>query len=215
MRRLSLRLLTVKRCLPRLARLAVRLSLRLTVRGLENVPRSGGVLITMNHLGGADSVLLMGFTPRDLAVIGKAEVLGWPVVGRLARAYGMIPVRRGEPERAALQQAIEVLRSGRALLVAPEGRESLTHALERAKEGAGFIALHSRAAILPVGITGTAWPRVLAAWRRLRRPCVTLTFGQPYHLPPEMSRREAADEIMRRIAALLPPEYRGVYARKT
>src|SRR3990172_1849148 len=99
MRRLSLRLFTLKHFLPRLARLAVRLSLRLTVRGLENLPRSGGVLITMNHLGGADSVLLMGFTPRDLAVIGKAEVLGWPVVGRLARAHGLIPPRRGEPGR--------------------------------------------------------------------------------------------------------------------
>src|SRR5690606_36913656 len=95
---------------------------------------------------------------------------------------------------------------------APEGRESHTGALERAKEGAAFLAQQTQAPVLPVAVTGTAWRVVLPAWRRLRRPCVTLTFGRPFCLDPGLPRREAADEIMRRIAALLPPEYRGVYA---
>ena len=56
----------------------------------------------MNHLGGADPILVVGFTPRRLAVVGKAEILGWPVVNWVVRAYGMVPVRRGEPDRATL-----------------------------------------------------------------------------------------------------------------
>jgi len=197
-----------------LCRLAARLLLRLTVTGLENVPRSGGLLVTMNHLGGADPVLLIGFTPRTLAVIGKAEIFNWPVVGRVARAYGMIPVQRGTPDRVTLQTAVDLIRAGGALLIAPEGRESLSHALEQGKAGTAFITLHSGATLQPVAITGTEWARVLAAWRKLQRPCVTLTFGPPYRLPPELKRPEAVAEIMRHLAALLPPEYRGVYGEQ-
>jgi 1-acyl-sn-glycerol-3-phosphate acyltransferase len=166
----------------------------------------------MNHLGGGDPVLVIGHAARPLAIAGKVEVLGWPVIGPLARVYGMIPLRRGEPERAALRRMLAVLEAGQALLIAPEGRESLTGALEKGKTGPAFLALHADVPILPVAITGTAWRDVLPAWRRLRRPLVTLTFGAPYRLPSGMPRREAADEIMRRIAALLPSEYRGVYA---
>lgn len=194
-----------------LARLAARALFRLTVTGIENVPAAGSVLLTMNHLGGADPALVLGFAPRDIEIIGKSEIMRWPVLKWMARAYGMIPVKRGEPDRATLRIALEVLRSGGALLIAPEGRESASGALEEAKDGAAFIALHSRATILPVALTGTAWARVLPAWRRRRRPCVTLTYGEPYTLPPGVTRPEASRLIMRRLAAHLPPEYRGVY----
>lgn len=193
------------------ARLLARLLLRLTVRGVENVPRTGALLVTMNHLGGADPVLVIGYLPRPLVAVGKAEILGWPVIGPAARAYGMLPVRRGEPDRATLKRMLAVLAAGQALLIAPEGRESLTGQLEAAKSGPAFLALQSRAPVLPVAITGTAWGQVLPAWRRWRRPCVTLTFGVPYNLAPGLPRQAAADEIMRRLAVLLPPAYRGVY----
>jgi 1-acyl-sn-glycerol-3-phosphate acyltransferase len=195
-----------------LARVLTRLLLRLTVRGLEHVPRSGGVLLTMNHLGGADPVLVVGHFPRPLKVVGKAEILGWPIINLLVRTYGMIPVQRGEPDRATLGRLLGVLAAGQALLIAPEGRESGTGQLEAGKGGPAFLAQHAQVPVLPVAITGTAWKQVLPAWRRGRRPCVTLTFGPVYGLPPSLKRREAVDEMMRRLAALLPPEYRGVYA---
>jgi 1-acyl-sn-glycerol-3-phosphate acyltransferase len=186
--------------------------LRLTVVGVENVPRTGALLVTMNHLGGADPVLVVAFTPRPLVAVGKAEILRWPVIGLAVRAYGMLPVRRGEPDRATLKRMLAVLAEGRALLIAPEGRESLTGRLEAGKSGPAFLAMQSQATVLPVAITGTAWKQLLPAWRRGRRPCVTLTFGAPYTLAQGLTRPQAVDEIMRRLAALLPPEYRGVYA---
>jgi 1-acyl-sn-glycerol-3-phosphate acyltransferase len=195
-----------------LARAVSRALLRLSVRGAENVPLTGPLLLTMNHLGGADPVLVVGHAPRPVAVTGKAEILRWPIINAVVAAYGMIPIRRGEPDRAALDRLLQVLSAGQALLIAPEGRESLTGALEPGKGGPAFLALHAGVPILPVAITGTAWKLVLPAWRRLRRPCVTLTFGQPYWLAPGTRRHEAADRIMRQIAALLPAEYRGVYA---
>jgi 1-acyl-sn-glycerol-3-phosphate acyltransferase len=194
------------------ARLLARGLLRLTVRGAEQVPLTGPVLLTMNHLGGADPILCIGFTPRPLAATGKAEIFGWPVLGFIARRYGMIPLHRGETDRATLRRLLAVLERGEALLIAPEGRESLTGALEAGKGGPAFLAQHAGAPIVPVAITGTAWKRVLPAWRRLSRPPVTLTFGAPYRLPPDLPRRAAPDYIMQRIAALLPAEYLGVYA---
>lgn len=195
-----------------LARLLARLLLRVTVRGVEHMPRTGPLLVTMNHLGGADPVLCLAYLPRPLVIAGKSEILGWPVLGVIARAYGMVPLHRGEPDRATLKLLIGRLAGGAALLIAPEGRESRTGALEAGKTGPAFLAQHAGAAILPVAITGTAWAAVLPAWKRLRRPAVTVTIGPAYHLPPGLPRRAAADEIMRRLAALLPPAYQGVYA---
>lgn len=189
---------------------AAQVLLRLTVRGIENVPRVGGLLLAMNHLGDADPILVFGFTPRPLTIIGKSEILGWPVLGWLARRYGMLAVRRGEPDRATLTAAFHVLESGGALLIAPEGRESLSRALEPAKGGAAFLAVQSGVPIVPIAISGTE--AVYAAWRHFRRPCVTLTFGPAFQLPPGIKRRAASDVIMHQIARLLPPRYQGVYA---
>ncbi len=195
-----------------LARLLARLLLRVTVRGVEHVPPTGPLLVTMNHLGGVDPFLCIAYLPRPLVIAGKREILSWPVLGVIARAYGMVPLRRGEPDRATLKLLLARLAGGEALLIAPEGRESRTGALEAGKTGPAFLAQHAGALILPVALTGTAWAAVLPAWQRLRRPAVTLTVGPAYHLPPGLPRRAAAAEVMRRLAALLPPDYQGVYA---
>ena len=195
-----------------LARFLARWLLRLTVIGAENVPLTGGVLLTMNHLGGADPVLVLGFALRHVVTTGKAELLDWPVVGLVVRSYGMIPLHRGQADRAALKILLGRLAGGDALLIAPEGRESRTGALEPGRGGAAFLAQQADVPIVPVALTGTAWKEILPAWRRFRRPCVTLTFGRPYRLAAGLLRPAATDEIMRQIAALLPPEYRGFYA---
>ena len=186
--------------------------LRLTVTGADNVPPAGPVVLTMNHLGGADPVLVLGFAPRRVVAVGKAEALRWPLIGWIIRAYGMIPVQRGQPDRSALRALLQALAAGEAVLIAPEGRESPTGALERGQGGAVFLAQQAGAPIVPVAITGTAWKAVLPAWRRLRRPCVTLTFGRPYRLASDLRRQAAVESVMRHIAALLPAEYQGIYA---
>jgi len=199
------------RALAAVVRLAARTLFRFALTGREHVPPAGAALLTMNHLGGADPLLVIAFAPRPIATTGKVEILRWPVLGWVARTYGMIPLHRGEADREALQRLLAELARGQALLIAPEGRESLTGALEPGHGGPAFLAQHAQVPIVPIAITGTAWNRVLPAWRLLRRPCVTLTFGSPYRLPPWIKRAAAAELIMLRIAALLPPEYRGVY----
>src|SRR5579859_5310895 len=113
-----------------LARLIAHALLRLTVSGADQVPLTGGLLLTMNHLGGADPVLTLGFCPRVALATGKAELLSWPLVGPVVRAYGMIPLRRDGLDVDGLRRLLAALEAGQALLIAPEGHESRTGALE-------------------------------------------------------------------------------------
>jgi len=201
-----------------LLRLLLRLFTRLEVRGLENVPAGGPLLVAFNHLAHLDAALVLPFLPQPVEGIALADLYRVPITGQLLRLYGTIPVHRDQFDRQVIRRALQVLAEGKVLALAPEARMSLTGALERARQGAAYLALRSGAPVLPVALTGTE--KVYAEWKRLRRPQLTVTFGEPFVPPPQagtpQARRqqvaELTDEIMHRIAALLPPEYRGVYA---
>ncbi|MCA1669799.1 MAG: 1-acyl-sn-glycerol-3-phosphate acyltransferase [Thermomicrobia bacterium] len=129
---------------------------------------------------------------------------------------------RGAADRAALRYAVHLVADGHALLMFPEGTRSLTAKIENVLPGAAFIALRTGALILPVAVTGTETlpldAKAAAAGRQQRgRARVTVTFGVPFHLSPgpdgkRPTMEAATDEMMRHVAALLPPAYRGIYA---
>jgi 1-acyl-sn-glycerol-3-phosphate acyltransferase len=190
---------------------------RVEVRGLENCPRDGPLIVALNHLAHIDAPLVMATLPCEMEVIALADLYRVPVTGQLLRLYGTIPVHRGEYDREVIRRSLEVLAEGKVLALAPEARMSVTGALEKARDGVAWLAIRSHAPILPVAITGTE--QAHTAWRQRRRPKLTVTVG-PVYTPPEIegsgaTRREQlariTDELMRRIAAMLPPEYRGVY----
>ncbi len=190
---------------------------RRDVAGLENLPADGPHILTANHLSRLDLPLIYG-------LIGDERITGWAAekysrhlfFGTLVRIGGGIFIRRGEVDRSALQSAVDWLRSGKIFGMSPEGTRSPTRALIQGKTGAAYLANETGAPVVPIAVTGTE--RALATLVRLRRPHVSVRFGRPFHLPaiPEQDRtgalRRNTDEIMCRIAALLPPEYRGVYA---
>lgn len=191
----------------------------LEVRGLENVPASGPLIVAANHVGHLDPPLIVASMPRELECIALADLADVPVTGRILKAYGVIWVRRDEMDRDVLSQSLAVLAAGRALALAPEGQISDTGALMRGREGAAWLAARSGAPVVPVAMTGTE--RAIEDLRRLRRPRLSITYGAPLclTLPPGLTpaERRAAlaantDTLMRAIAALLPARYRGEYA---
>jgi len=190
---------------------------RLEVRGLGRVPMEGPLLVAFNHLAHLDGALIVAFLPREVEGIALSDLYEVPVTGQLLRLYGTIPVHRDEFDRAVLRRALEVLDDGKVLALAPEARMSLTGALERARYGVAHLALRSGAPILPIALTGTEL--IPGALRRLQRAPVTMTVGEVYNPPPRAQdpalRRaqveQVTEAIMLRIAALLPPEYRGEY----
>lgn len=188
----------------------------LEIRGRENIPPRGPLIVAFNHLGHVDAPLVIALMPYPVEAIALADLLSVPGTSQALRAYGVIPIHRDQFDRQVVQRALEVLRAGGVLILAPEARRSVTGALERARAGAAYLAMKSRAPVLPVAITGT--DKILDALKLLHRPRLTATFGVPFTLPhPERNgrrreeRQRAADEIMIRIARMLPPEYRGVY----
>ena len=187
--------------------------------GLEHVPRDGAFILVANHISLFDP-LIVGSTAGQLAgrlvhFMAKQEVRRWPVIGWLATQAGVYFVRRGEGDRAAQRLSLELLASGEAIAVFPEGTRSRDGVLGEARNGAALLAMRSGVPVLPVSITGSN--RILPRGARLpRRSRVTVRVGEPFLLTRQASgridRQELAagtERIMRAIAALLPPAQRG------
>lgn len=215
---LRLRRRIFRRVVRLIARLLLALLTRTTLRGLENLPSTGPALVVLNHLGDADTAVILAALPRAPEALGKLELIyEFPVLGRVMDWYGTIWVHRGRPDRRALECAIRALQEGRLLAIAPEGRYTLMHGLERGNSGAAYLAMRSGLPLIPVALTGTENSKVYSSLRRLRRPRISLTVGAPIHLSTDAgltprALKTATDLIMHALARLLPPEYRGVYA---
>jgi 1-acyl-sn-glycerol-3-phosphate acyltransferase len=185
------------------------------VSGLENVPRSGPALVVVNHLGDADLVVGVALSPVQFEAVSKVELHKLPLVGALMEAYGVIWIHRGQPDRRALRAVLDGLHEGRLIAIAPEGRESLSGALEEGTGGAAFLALKANVPVVPLTFTGTENESIYGNLRRLRRTPVTMTIGPAFNLEQQADRKQALEagtrQIMLALARQLPPEYRGAY----
>ncbi|HEY7126294.1 MAG TPA: lysophospholipid acyltransferase family protein [Ktedonobacterales bacterium] len=203
-----------------ICRLIVLLTMKRRISGMERVPAEGGVLIVSNHLGLIDPLALGIDLPRPFSILAKVEMFSWPIIGPAARKMDAIPVRRGQSDREAVRLVLEHLEAGHAVLMFPEGTYPKgKRGMIKAQPGAALLALKSKATILPVAITGSEhiWnPRELP-WNLFRRWPVRVTVGEPYQptLSPKISQKQAlvlaTDEMMQRVAALLPTDYQGYY----
>lgn len=213
--RITRRRRIVRRLISWMAGLVVRLCTRIEVTGLEHVRVCDSALVVANHLGDADVVVGVAYTPMNIEVIAKSELYDFPILGWLMDTYGVIWVRRGQPDKKAIRAALQAFAEKRKVAIAPEGRESLTGGLEEGTGGAAYLALKADVPIIPVTFTGTENQRVLNNLRHLRRTPVTVTVGSPFQLEKSTSLKEAiqagTETIMKTLAEQLPPEYRGVY----
>ena len=207
----------------RVGRLLVRLLVglvlgpALSVTGRENIPRRGALVVAANHAGTVDPALLGVLLPRrDVHYMAKSEHFEG-LRAHLFRAAHAFPIVRRAADRGHLEYALGLLRSGRAVLVFPEGSRARDGVLRPPRAGVAFLAQRSGATVLPVALWGS--DAVLPRGSRLpRRAPVSVRFGEAFTLP-EMGaddrpadHQEAAELVMARIAELMPEELRGPYA---
>src|ERR671914_2322655 len=150
-------------------------------RGLENIPRSGGVILAANQLSFVDSLFMPLMCPRDVVFLGKADYFDSWRTRWFFEAAGVIPVRRqgGSAGEAAILAGIRALRAGKVVGIYPEGTRSPDGRLYRGKTGVARMALEARVPVMPVAIGGTPGIIPIEGERppAHRRP--TIEFGKP------------------------------------
>lgn len=174
------------------------------VIGLENIPKSGPLILACNHLSNFDPILMGGFAGkrRHSIYIMKKEISSWPFLGWLFKHYGYIYIdrKRKGGDLHALKEALKVLKNGESLALFPEGTRSKTGQIGKAKAGVGFLVYHSGAPIVPIRIVDSdklpfKWgPKVI--------------FGKPFSIKADENRpvkeqyQEFADKVMNEIKKL-------------
>jgi 1-acyl-sn-glycerol-3-phosphate acyltransferase len=198
-------------------RVYFRLTLKLDSPDLnEIVPKTGPLIIITNHTGQVEvPVLATLLQPRKITGWGKAEAFQNPFLRWVFGAWDIIPVHRGEADMTALKSALRMLEEDRIFGVAPEGTRNKTGILRRGLPGAAILALKSGAPILPLAHWGGEV--YLKNLKQFKRTEFHIRVGEPFTVKAEGKvtsemRQQMVDEMMYRIASLMPEEYRGEYS---
>jgi 1-acyl-sn-glycerol-3-phosphate acyltransferase len=192
---------------------------RVTVTGKENIPYGKPYVVAINHVSIFDPPFAGAFWPEELEMMGASDVFEKPGQGQVLKLYGVVPVHRGDYDRPLLTKVVWMIKSGRPMLIAPEGGRSHVPAMRRAKPGIAYIVEKTGVPVLPAAIVGTTedfWQRASHG----KRPPLAMHIGKLITLPPvpttgtekHAARQRNADLVMSYLAGLLPEEYRGVYA---
>jgi 1-acyl-sn-glycerol-3-phosphate acyltransferase len=189
------------------------------VTGKENVPYGKPYVVAMNHVSIFDPPFAAAFWPEQLEIIGASDVFAKPGQGQILKAYGVVPVHRGDYDRTLFAHVIAAIKAGCPLLIAPEGGRSHVTAMRRALPGVAYIVEQTKVPVVPAALVGTTedfWHRATHG----DRPSLAMRIGKPIILPENTAkgkekhaaRQANADLVMRHLAGLLPEDYRGVYA---
>lgn len=208
----------VRYILRRLARLSFELLTDFEVVGRENLPRTGPLIIVGNHFHYGDPVAFVGTVPWPIEFLGGFHLIDAPPISTwIPKMWGYYQVHRGGVSREAMRAAQDVLDQGGILGVFPEGG-SWASVLRPARPGVPFLAAETGVPILPIGLDGLQ--EIFPALRRRQRARVTIRIGKPFGPFVADARGRArrpqleaiGDEIMRRIAELIPPDRHGVFS---
>lgn len=190
---------------------------RLEYIDIHFLPKEGPVIIATNHLSRLDIPVLFTIPTRpDITALVTDKYKAYPFFRWFATTAGGIWIDRTKADFSAFKSAFEALKEGRALGISPEGTRSQDGSLLEGKSGTVLIASKAQVPIVPVALTGTE--SALGKALTFRHPRIVARFGPPLMVPPldrdrrEEQLKEYTTELMCRIAALLPENYRGYYS---
>lgn len=182
---------------------------RLKVDGAEHIPASGPFVLAPVHRSNVDTPLIACITNRRLGFMGKASMWKINWIGKFFTALGSYPVHRGSADREAMRRTIEVLKSGQAVVIFPEGTRQTGPLVQPLFEGAAYVAIKTGAPIVPVGIGGSEAAMPKGA-KMIKPGKVRIVVGEPIHPPavaegeraPRRVTREMTDQLHARLQEL-------------
>lgn len=177
---------------------------KVEIIGLDNIPQTGAVILTCNHVSNFDPPLVGGFVGlrRDPIYIIKKELLSVPLIGTMLKSFGFIAIDRYRKggDLHSLKQALKVIKSGKALFIFPEGTRSKTGKPIKPKAGVGFLLWHCQAPVIPIRVFNT---EKLPFTRNLK-----VVIGKPFMLEKQEGKQtkeqfqDFADQVMQQIIKL-------------
>ena len=202
-----------------LFRILFRVFFRLNLEVFEQVPTSGPYIIIINHPSVFEGPLMYTFLqPRRIVALAKKNIWSRKSVGWIMRLWRAIPVDDFGLSRESMEKCFSVLDQGHFLALAPEGVKTNTGNLQQGKPGMAYIAFKKQVPIIPLATIG--FENFGHYFKRLRRTPVTIVVGKPFEiiqkdgrLSPNM-RQELVDEMMMRLAMLMPRTNWGHYSHK-
>jgi 1-acyl-sn-glycerol-3-phosphate acyltransferase len=190
------------------------------VEGRENVPLTGPLILAANHVHVVDPIFLVFAFPRWITFVAKEELFRSLFLRLWLRWAGSLPLQRDgkvREKQRILESAKKALDEGLILGMFPEGARSHDGKLRKGKPGSAVIASKTDVPLLPVGIIGT--DKVHGIGWLWKRPRIVVRIGKPFKLPPTNNKITKSQmqllttQLMKEIAALLPPEYQGAYGK--
>ncbi len=208
-----------ERVINSLLRTFFRLFFRIDRSELAKVPQTGPLLMMVNHTSNLEGPMLYAFLhPRPLHALAKQELWDHKFMAYLMNMWKSIPVDRQNMGRSTMDACFKVLDDQHILAIAPEGTRSKDGKLQQGKGGVAFIAHKKDIPMIPVAVMGfTSFSRNI---KRLRRTVITIKVGEVFEIVQKggridsNARQALADEIMMRLAVLMPNEMRGHYKDK-
>jgi 1-acyl-sn-glycerol-3-phosphate acyltransferase len=200
----------VRRLTIALLEILLPLFMKREIKGAENLPAEGPVVLASNHLTNFDVFPIQLCLSRPLFFMAKAELHKNALLDAYLRQLGAFPVKRGTRDEWALNHARKVLDQNQVLAIFPEGTRSKGRGLRPAKTGAARFALYAYCPILPVAISGTE--KMFKQFPK--RAQITIKIGEPIYPEEGESVLALTDRLMFTLAPMLPPELRGVYAER-
>jgi 1-acyl-sn-glycerol-3-phosphate acyltransferase len=188
--------------------------------GFEKLPRAGGYIIASNHIGRLDAALAYYIIDRpDVIMVVAEKYEKYALYRWLVKLTNGMFIDRQNANIGAIRETLRRLQQGGVFTITPEGTRSKSGNLLEAKPGAIYLAWKSGVPVIPVALTGTEDAVVVDRLKHFKRLRIKAVAGNSFTLPTEVKGRDRdavmqhyTDEVMCRIAILLPPERRGVYA---
>lgn len=184
---------------------------------LKSLPLEGPLIVATNHINFLELPMLYTRMPYEL-LAGFSKVENWdsPFLSWLFNVYETIPLNRDELDVSAFRSGLDALKENKIVMIAPEGTRSHHGRMQEGKAGVVFLALRSKAPILPIAHYGGE--NFQQNLKRLKRTPFNIVVGNPFHVDTHglkvthEIRQQITTELMYQLAVLLPPEYRGVYS---